>query len=518
MANASVPEPTNKQKPPAPTASLTDRTASGFAWLMIQVLGSKVTRMVIQIVLAWLLEPDDFGLFAMVIAIGSIASLLMQGGIRQVLIRRHRRYDLWATPAMWMSLSMGFLTAVALAASAPLIAKMYGEPQVTGLLLIMSLVPLTSALITIPVAKLEGSMRYRTLSLVNLVPTMVAGGGSVLLAILGFGAYSLAIPMPLSNIALACVLFVVVRPQIRWQPQFARWRYLWTDISAMAGVTLLGGLTSNLDYVALGIFQDATVVGFYYFAFNLSMQTMSLINVKAMRVLLPALSTMNKEPSRQLAAFMRVLRLILIVGAPLGLLQAALAEPVLALVFGSRWADSIPILQVLSIGMVLRLISGPSSSLFQAQGRFMKLLWIQCVWCALFTVMVFFCSWRFQGFGLAIAVAVFYGIYGVTFAYLASRLNGGRFVHLITTIVRPIAAGAAVIGVMWLGGSFLPDTTVGHVVRIVGTLVLSLGAYSLIIRKLEPQGYKELRDQVGRLVRRRNSTPDLDSSTPKEIG
>src|SRR5450631_39158 len=72
--------------------SLRSRAARGFFWMMAQTIGIKAVNLFGQLVLAWLLLPADFGLLALANTLGSMASLIQQAGLREILIQRHLRF------------------------------------------------------------------------------------------------------------------------------------------------------------------------------------------------------------------------------------------------------------------------------------------------------------------------------------------------------------------------------------------------------------------------------------------
>src|SRR5437870_1122481 len=73
-----------------PPAAVGRRTARGFAWLTAQTLGAKAVGFVGQIILAWYLAPDDFGLVGLALTVAAFAGLIQQAGLKEILIHRHR--------------------------------------------------------------------------------------------------------------------------------------------------------------------------------------------------------------------------------------------------------------------------------------------------------------------------------------------------------------------------------------------------------------------------------------------
>src|SRR5258705_4865335 len=118
-------------------------------------------------------------------------------------------------------------------------------------------------------------------------------------------------------------------------------------------------------YIILGIMHDAKSFCIYFFAFNLATQTMQVFTQNLIGVLFPALSKLQHNIEHQTRAFLRAAELLALIGVPLCLLQAALAGPAINVLFNSWWAPMIRVLQLLSIGMAVRLVALPRGALIQ---------------------------------------------------------------------------------------------------------------------------------------------------------
>ncbi|HVF10908.1 MAG TPA: oligosaccharide flippase family protein, partial [Abditibacteriaceae bacterium] len=126
-----IPAPIAPSGPAAQAPLLGRKTARGFAWLVAQTLGTRMASAVEQIILAWLLLPQDFGLVALAYTVTQFIDIVQQAGLRDVLIQRQAHFNYWANPAFWMSAVMGLAASLLMAAAAPLAASLYKAPQLT---------------------------------------------------------------------------------------------------------------------------------------------------------------------------------------------------------------------------------------------------------------------------------------------------------------------------------------------------------------------------------------------------
>jgi O-antigen/teichoic acid export membrane protein len=440
----------------APAAAMGDRAARGFVWLMGQTLILRVVTLLGQLVLAYYLLEDEFGDVGLAMTVLAFAAILQQGGIGEVLVKRQAHLSRWSNPAFWMSLVLGIASGLLVAAAAPVAAWAYEDPDVVPLLYVLAISMVPAALIMVPEAKLNAELRFRTLAKVGVISATSQMALSVAFAASGFGAMSMVLPRPIVLTVHWVAVMLLAKPRVMWKPQARRWKYLISD-----NVTLVLGklciiVTHQGDYIVLGVLTTDKVVGLYYFAFGLSMQTMSLVTQSLGNVLFPVLSKLE-DPKRQTQGFINAARLLALVGVPMCLLQAGVADPVIRELFKPRWFDAIPILQILSLGMALRLVGSPAGSLFYAQGRFRTVLVLNACYAVAFLIAVTIGALLADGIGVAVGASIYFAILGPVHMYVAIAPAGGSWRDVWNVYAVPVAASAAALAPsMWLADQVPP--------------------------------------------------------------
>jgi O-antigen/teichoic acid export membrane protein len=492
------------------TAALGKRTARGFFWLMVQTVGTKTVNIGSQIALAWLLAPEHFDLIALVYTITMLLGLLRDAGMRDVLVHRHHSFGRWAGAAFWLSLTTGVLVGLLTVASIPLALALYKEPELTGLLLVSAIGAPINTLGTVSDALLRSQMRFRVLAMIGLGVFTGTSLMTVALAALGFGAYSWVIPQPILWLVRSIVLWWVAKPNFSLKPRFRRWKYLIGDNLKLiaADFAIVGTLQG--DRAVLGAMFPATVMaGIYFFAINLTAQSVRLFVQNLTRVLFPALSKLQDDPRRQGRAFLRATSLLALIGVPLCLVQMPLADPLIRLLFQPKWHDAIIVIQLLSVGMVGRLMMAPSRGMFMAQGRFGILLTMSVINAVTFIAMVIIGAWiggEAHGLiGVAAAASAGMFLYGPVQIYVAAKPTGGTCLDVWKTYALPLAASALAVAASWLGsrgvsagvrtlitsGAWLP-----RLCEVMSVLVLMASTYIAIIAVLAPNDLREVKSRL----------------------
>lgn len=462
----------------AETREVGGRAVRGLAWMVAANVAMKIVSVLGQIVLAWLLLEEDFGLFAMAMAVSGLATLFHTAGVREVLIHRQASFHRWATPALWLSLLMGLVAMVLILSISPFVARIYGEPELESLLAVFSLAIPVRMLDTVPRAFLQSQLRFGTLASVRLISHVAELATAVGLAWAGFGAMSFVLPKPFVDAAQTLVLWVVSRPPLSSGIGVRKWRYLLnhSGLSLIAAALLL--VISQGDYLLLGVLFSAEVVGIYFFAYRLSVQSLSLFNSSLAQVLLPTLSRFTREPERQVRGFLNGLRLLALGIVPVCLLQAALADPVVRIMFAERWYPAIPVLQILSVAMAFHAVGGDTGvTLLRAQGRFGLLAGVLFFRALIFLVLMGVGAVMGGIVGAAFGVLAFMATVGALGFTAAVRPGGGDWTSYWRIILPPFAIGIVAVGGAVAVARFL--VTDSPLVESAVILILASGLYAL---------------------------------------
>jgi PST family polysaccharide transporter len=464
---------------------------------------SKFLGTLSQILLAWLLLPKDFGLIGLTFTVAAVTGILANTGLEDVLLQRQKHFHRWSNPAFWISLLSGCVASVAMIAAAPIARLVYHERAMLGLTLAMSMgFPLTN-LSLVPLAKLRIDLRFRTLAALGLVNNALVSLLTILFAWSGCAAYSFIWPRLICAAITAGGAWYLARATIKPKFEFRLWRRLLSVGMSTFGTRITFLLVTNGDYLTLGLMYPASVVGAYFFAFNLSTQTTALVVANFNNVLFPALCKLQADVNRQGKAMLRGLRMLATIAIPCCFLQAALAGPGIHVLFQPKWYPAIPILQVLSIGMAFSSLVWPAGSLLPAQGRFSVQARIAWAGCVLFFILVAIGAYFYGNVGAGLGVTIYWVIYAA--ANLRASLWPTEFGwrEILDAIKGSFLGGGFAIGLASAARILLlPASYQNGWTAIVLVTLLSAVIYALCLRKIDDEAWLELMGRTRGLLRR----------------
>jgi teichuronic acid exporter len=477
-------------------------SARGLVYLFASSSVAKVVSVGAYVVLGYLLSEDDFGVFALAGTITVFIQVIEQGGVGDVLVQR-KNFRPWAIPAFWLAACLGVLSSLLIVAAAPIASTLYENRQLYWLLLILAPASIPNALSVVPRAQLARQLKFRALAAVNLASLVVRLTMTVVLASIGFGSYSFVIPIPISSGLIAAFLWWWTSPPWSLYPQLKKWRYLIGDSTRILTAELQRAFIDQSDYILLGIFRSARDVGIYLFGFSFSIQILQLIAFNLMNVLFPAFTKLNDRPRTQYQGFLKAQRILAMVGVSACLLQAATAAPLTYLLLDPKWIPSIGVMQILSIGMALRMVAGSSYALLKSQGRFRAILWNRWAFVALQVIGLTVVLWLGGGItAVATVVGVVSTLIGPITFFIAIRPYYGGWREVGEVLYRPVTCSVVSVGTAWLIALWMEGQGLGPLPQLIETVAVASGLnvlfawfwmrpvwddLSLRIRRLLPQ-------------------------------
>ncbi|MEQ9663051.1 MAG: lipopolysaccharide biosynthesis protein [Parasphingopyxis sp.] len=345
--------------------SLRARVRSAVFWrsgsqIVAQMIAWAATFLVIR-----MLDPADYGLFAMATMVVVFLGLFEGFGFASSLIQREEitREDIRQVFGVLILLSLGLAAAQLMLA--PLAAAYFREPEVATLLRVQVLLHLTTPFIALPFALLSRELEYRKQAFANLAASIAGAATALTLALLGFGVWTL--------VYAPIVLFAVKAAGLTYAARSLIWpSFRFKGAGAMIGFG--GALTVTQIFWFLQSQSDVFIAGRAFDVHLLGLYTTSLFLVQILvskfvpplnDVAFAAYSRMHREEKPIAPAFANAARLIMTIALPFYFGLAITAEPLIATILGEQWLETIPIVHLLAMAMpfmTLQILFAPATN------------------------------------------------------------------------------------------------------------------------------------------------------------
>jgi O-antigen/teichoic acid export membrane protein len=493
---------------PAETTAtdLKQRTVTGVLWSAGASVTQQALNFTVTVVLARLLVPADFGLVATIAIFTGFVSLFVDFGLSAALIQRPSLTERHRSSAFWLNLAVGILLAALVAAVAPAIARFFHEPSLVALTLVASINFAIGSMGIVQSALLQRSMEFRRLGAIGICSTVLGGAVAIVMAAAGFGAWSLIGQLVASTAARTLLLWVTSS----WHPRpivdRLAMRELWQYSSGIAGFNAVNYWARNADNLLIGKFVGSAGLGIYSRSYNLMLLPIQQISTVTSRVMFPALSRIQSDPDRVKRAYLRAVAIIALLSFPLLAGLFVVADPFVLALYGAKWADVIPVLQILCIAGLMQPVAATTGWLYQSQGRTDLLFRWGVVFSALLVgAFAIGIQWGAKGVATAYAVSTWLLLYPA-FA-IPGRLVRMRFREVAAALRGPLLAALAMAAVVWVVGEALPAHWPPAAILLV-ELATGVAVYGGLVHLFVLGPYVELKG-LARERRRRSATARL---------
>ncbi|ONI73525.1 hypothetical protein ALI144C_45265 [Actinosynnema sp. ALI-1.44] len=415
---------------------------------LLNTVVGKLGTFATGIVLARLLTPHDFGVYA--IAFVALIALLSLNelGVSLAIVRWPGDPERIRPTVTTISVATSVLVYALCWFGAPVFADAMEVPEATGVVRVLCVGALIDGL-SAPVAQLMNREFRQGLRLfVDLSNLLVTTGVTVSLAATGHGAWSLAWGQITGNAVSSLVLFGLSRkwPRLGFDRKLAR--ELVSFGLPLAGASLLMVAMWNVDKVFTGPLLGAVALGLYLQAFNLASWPVNVFSLVVRRVSLAAFARVQEDPGERQAVFAKMTMLLAIPTLPVCTVLGLLALPVVTTLYGYPWAGSAVALQFLALLGVVRVASELAYDFLVALGRSRTTLWLQAGW--LVALLVFLpvgaMFGGIEGVGIAhagVAVVLVLPAYATAVARTGISIRA-----LAAPLVRPVLGTVCMVAVI----------------------------------------------------------------------
>ncbi len=389
--------------------SIGHKAAKGAIWAALDRFGTMGVQFVVNLVLARLLVPEDFGIIGMLAIFIAVCQTLIEGGFSTALIqKKNPTQEDYSTILYWDIAFSTFLYLI-LFLCAPLIARFYEMPVLAQVLRVIALSLIVTGMFAVQRTRLQKQLEFKKIAFINLSAYAIAAVAAIVLAKHGGGVWSIVTFQLTYGVASVIIILLVARWLPSWCFSKKSFRQLFGFGGFIMAANILQTISQNLQGIIIGKKFSATQMGYFSQAYKLDQVTSFSLPQIIVQVMYPVYSSVqdDKERLRQIL-LMNVRVISFMVFGLLGLLMV-LSVPIIDLLYGDKWLPCAPYFSILCIGGLFSCLLNVNFYAVAAVGRSRQLF----VWS--------FYKWGFLL--VALIVGALAGMYGILWAMVLSNLN-----------------------------------------------------------------------------------------------
>ncbi len=342
------------------------RTASASAALLGARIFVKVIDLVLMLILARILVPEDFALVAMATIFIQFTEAVLEIPVIQALVRAPTVTDSMLDTAFTISLLRAGLVTLLIVAAAPLAVIIFHEPRLGPLMSLLALSPALRGLINPRLVMYARKLNYFPEASIDVLAKIITTCVAVPIALATKSYWSLAVMTVLTpvTVLIGSYSFAPYRPRFSLKdwPVFAD-MISWTTVSQ-----IFSAANWQVDIFTLGRNVSSNIVGKYSVSQTLAGAPFQVIVIPIMRPFIAAFSEL-RTPQAIRPGYLTASAAVVTFVAPILGLVCALTKPIVSLLFSDAWAGATLFLTTLSITYLIALPSQASTSVVLALNR-----------------------------------------------------------------------------------------------------------------------------------------------------
>lgn len=477
--------------------SLKEKTIKGTFWSLTDAFLGHGVLLIVGIVLARLLSPEDYGLIGIVTIFTTVMKGIMDSGFSSALIRKIDVTDHDYNTLFLFNLTISVLLYVLLYTCAPWIAWFFERPQLLSLVRAMGLLLILQSLCIVHETILKRRIDFKTRTKASFISAICSGMVGIGMAFAGFGVWSL-VGLQLSlQLIYSCCLWIFNR----WYPTLSysgeSLRYMWGFGWKLLLSGLLNNLWAELKKVVVSKFYSPAMLGQYSKAGEFAKIFSANFTVIIQRVTYPALSQVQDDKKRMVDAYRRVIRTTMFITVFCMFMLGAVSEPLFYCLIGPKWHVAATFLPFICISRSLYPLQAINLNMLKVQGRTDVFLYLEIIKKVFLLIPLF--------------VGAFIDIYWMLIAsigtsiiafFLNSYYSGKSLDYTSWMQLKDVAPSYGIAAVIALSVYFLKYLPISYWLVLPLQLIIGMILYFLIGKLTKSAEYMEIENIMRRYLHR----------------
>lgn len=349
---------------------------SNFMWRLAERFGAQIVQLIVSIVLARLLAPEAYGTVTLVIVITNIFQVFVDSGLANALIQKKNADDLdfssvFYFNVIWCLILYGFIYF-----SSPFIANFYNNPELTSITRVLGLTIIISGLKNVQQAYVTRTLQFKKFFFSTLIGIIISAIIGIIMAVLGFGVWSLVVQKVLNILIDTIILWLTVQ----WRPikmfSFSRLKELITFGWKLLLSSLLDTVYTNLRSMIIGKIYNEESLAYYNQGNQLPNILAININSAIDSVLFPVMSKEQNNIQIIKSMTRRAIKMSTYIMTPIMIGLLFTADNVIKIIFTDSWLQCVPYLRIFCITYIFYPIHTANLNAIKAIGKsdiFLKL-------------------------------------------------------------------------------------------------------------------------------------------------
>lgn len=414
----------------------------GLIWSSIDKVGVFVAQMLLELIMARLLMPRDYGLIGMIAVFMSVAQVFVDGGFSSALIQKKDRNNKDYSTIFYVCTALGVFSYLLLLIFSPFISSFYHE-DLNALIGILGLTLVFNSAGVVYRTKLTIDLNFKKQAVFSLLSICISGVIGVCLAYYGYGVWALVI----QSVSLAFLNNLFLFLNNKWLPELKFSSESFKELSHYGFKLLISGFINSLyinaNSLILGKFYSTKTVGYYTKAYQMTIFPVSFLTGVIQRVMFPYLVNFQNEEDRLFKINQQYVKLYLMFFCPIIILGLIFSKELILLLLTNRWIEILIPFKYLLASCLFFPIIVINMNLFQVKGKITQFLYIE-IFTKVIGIMIVFLMYKKGINYICMGILIQFFIQFLITSTLSSKLLKKNIFEQIISII-PILLSSIVV-------------------------------------------------------------------------
>ena len=419
-------------------SSLLTKTFKGFKWMLFGSVGQAIIQILVLTVMARLLEPRDFGVVSLAIAVIGVSSIFSQMGVGPALVQRNELEERHVHAAFTFSIVFGLVLSLLLIVFAPLFGDFFNDESLIQVLQVTSILFPIQGLSVVAESLLQRNLMFKSIASISFTTYLVGFGVvGVLLGLTIGGVWTLVIAHIVQQVLRSSFLLI----------RFSHSKKINFDLATYKELMYFGGgftIARFANYFALqgdnfvaGKSLGTEALGLYGRAYQLMAMPANLVGQVLDKVLFPVMARYQEDREMLGRVLLRGVAFMSILIMPASSFFIIFANDIVLLLLGTAWTGVVEPFRILALGMFFRVGYKLGDSMTRAKGVVYKRAWRHVI----YAVMVLSGAiigqyWGITGVSVGVLIALFLNF--INMSNLSLRLTETSWLSFIKVFLIPL--------------------------------------------------------------------------------
>ena len=456
---------------------LKQKATHGVFWSAVERYSLQVVQFLLQLIIARILTPHDYGLIGMLAIFMGISQVFIDGGFSNALIQKKDRNEQDYSTVFYINFGISVFIYVLLFFAAPFIASYYDQPLLTPITRIYSLNLVINSLAAVNKVKLTVNVDFKTQSKISLGAAIISGVTGIICAYKGMGVWALVVQMLLNSFINVILSFFYVR----WWPKLIfsieSFNRLFKFGSKLLVASLIHALYENLYNLFIGKRFSSATLGLFTRAQQFTNFAGSNVSAILRRVSFPILSEIQDDDQRLVSTYKNYIKTATWATFPMLLGLCGVAKPLILVLLTDKWIECVPYLQILCFAMLWDSVTQVNLNLLYVKGHSDWVLRLEVIKKSI-AFAILFISLGFNMYVICLGKAIYSIIALYLNTYYTKKLFNYGFFAQMKDLLPQLSLSLLMFGCCLLTTFLIPNALVGLIVSIsLGVAIYWLGSY-----------------------------------------